>query len=500
MRRGWLAGLPGWVLGVALQLQQVVLWPWWAYATLLCGGLAWAAGVWRLRTWRLAWLGALLAGALTGSGLTGVRAAHFASHALAPDLQGVDIAITGRIASLPQRLAQGERFEFIVETATRSGGSVALPERIQLGWYAGFAPTADAALWELSPRAPALRAGDRWHFTVRLRSPHGLSNPHGFDRERWLWEQGIQATGYVRNGPRDPAPERLGPTWHHPLDGLRQSVSERIDERVSDPRSAGVLSALVVGDQSAIDRDDWTLFRTTGVAHLMSISGLHVTMFAWLATTLLAWGWRRLAPVWPQALLAVPTPVVAGLGGVVLAAAYALFSGWGVPAQRTVIMLAVVVVLRLGVRQWPWPLVWLLAMSAVLLLDPWALMQPGFWLSFVAVGILFATDPGRSRADAPGGPVHRRAGLALMHLLREQGVVTLALAPLTLLLFGQFSVVGLLANLFAIPVVTLLITPLAMLGVALPALWELAAWTVQALSVALQWLGQWSWAAGKSVV
>ncbi|MDP2016508.1 DNA internalization-related competence protein ComEC/Rec2 [Hydrogenophaga sp.] len=497
MRWGWLAGLPGWVLGVALQLQQPVLWPLLVYALVLCGGLALAAGARRLRTVRggAALAVALMAAVLIGFGLTGVRAAHFASHALDPTLQGADIELTGRIASLPQRMAQGERFEFIVESAMRAGVPVQVPDRIQLGWYSGFGPTAEEPLWELASQGPAVRAGDRWRFTVRLRSPHGLSNPHGFDRERWLWEQGIQATGHVKSGPRDPAPQRLGATGHHPLDALRQRVSERIDERVSDPRSAGVLAALVVGDQSAIDRADWTLFRTTGVAHLMSISGLHVTMFAWLATALLAWGWRRLASVWPQALLAVPTPVLAGLGGVALAAAYALFSGWGVPAQRTVIMLAVVVGLRLGVRNWPWPVVWLLAMSAVLLLDPWALMQSGFWLSFVAVGILFATDPGRSQRAAPGGPLHRRAVRALVNLLREQGVVTLALAPLTLLLFGQFSVVGLLANLAAIPLVTLLITPLALLGVLLPPLWEAAAWVVQGMSVGLLWLGQWSWAA-----
>lgn len=250
MRWGWLAGLPGWVLGVALQLQQAVLWPLQAYAALLCAGLLLAGSARRLRP---AWLCLVIAGALIGVGLTGARAAHFASHALDPALEGADLAITGRIASLPQRTPQGQRFEFIVETATRAGGPVTLPERIQLGWYAGLSPAAQEPLWELVRQGPGLRAGDRWHFTVRLRSPHGLSNPHGFDRERWLWEQGIQATGYVRNGPRDPAPQRLGPTWHHPLDGLRQSVSERIDERVSDPRAAGVLAALVVGDQSAID-------------------------------------------------------------------------------------------------------------------------------------------------------------------------------------------------------------------------------------------------------
>ncbi len=495
MRWCWLAGLPGWVLGVALQLQQAELWPGWAYASLLGGGLALAACARVSRHHRHAWMWAVLAGALMGAGLTGARAALFASHALDPALQGIDLEVTGRIASLPQHMAQGERFEFIVESATRAGRSVTMPKRIQLGWYNGFAPAAQEGLWEIARQGPDLRAGDRWRFSVRLRSPHGLSNPHGFDRERWLWEQGIQATGYVRSGPRDPAPERVGSTWHHLLDGLRQSVSERIDERVGDSRAAGVLAALVVGDQSAIDREDWALFRTTGVAHLMSISGLHVTMFAWLATALLGWGWRRLAPVYPKALLTVPVPVVAGVGGVLLACAYALFSGWGVPAQRTVLMLAVVVGLRLGVRHWPWPVVWLLAMAAVLLIDPWALMQPGFWLSFVAVGILFATDPGRlSRASAGGAPL-QRAARSVVALVREQGVVTLALAPLTLLLFGQFSVVGLLANLAAIPVVTLLVTPLAMLGVAAPALWDLAAWVVQTLSLLLQWVGQWSWAA-----
>ena len=308
MRQSWLAVLPGWVLGVALQLQQPALWPWWAYALLLCAGLVLASGARLTGRARAAVL--VLAGCLVGVGLTGARAAHFAAHALDPALQGADIELIGRVASLPQRMAQGERFDVVVESATRAGEPVSVPERIQLGWYSGFGPAADGPLWELASRGPTVRAGDRWRFTVRLRSPHGLSNPHGFDREHWLWERGIQATGHVKNGPRDPAPERLGATWRHPLHTWRQSVSERIDERVDDPRAAGVLAALVVGDQSAIDREDWALFRTTGVAHLMSISGLHVTMFAWLATALLAWGWRRLAPVWPQALLAVPVPVV----------------------------------------------------------------------------------------------------------------------------------------------------------------------------------------------
>lgn len=491
--------LLAWVLGVALQLQQAVLWSFWVYAgCLLAGGLLWW-GLWRpARLGPRGWLlGAVLAGVLAGVGLTGTRAAHYAAQAMPLHLQGLDLVVTGRVASLPRRTELGERFDLVVETATRAGQPVALPGRLQLSWYGSTA----AAFEEASAgvrNTPGLRAGDRWRFTVRLRSPHGNANPHGFDRERNLWEQGIGATGYVRNGPRDPAPQHLGRTAWHPLDTARQWVSARIEAQVSEPRSAGVLAALVVGDQSAIDRADWDLFRTTGVAHLMSISGLHVTMFAWLATALIGALWRRLARVRPQALLAVPTPLAAGVGGVALATAYALFSGWGVPSQRTVIMLAVVVGLRLSVRRWPWPVVWLLAMVAVLLLDPWALLQPGFWLSFVAVGILFATDPGQRMDQRAVADPERRTGRSLraaLGLLREQSVVTVALAPLTLLLFGQFSVVGFLANLLAIPWVTLVVTPLAMLGVAVPLLWEAAALAVQAQAAVLQWLAQWPWAA-----
>ena len=497
-----LAWLPGWVFGVAWQLQQAALWPWQGY-----GGLLFASGL--LMAWLL-WRGspggrrsawvlvlAMAAGAWTGAGLTGLRAAHFASHALDPALQGLDIEVTGRIASMPQRLADGARFELAVESAARDGRPVRLPPLLQLGWFSRAGSKGDGA----AP-GPDWRAGDRWRFSVRLRSPHGNANPHGFDRERWLWENGIGATGYVRNGPRDPVPQYLGGSSWYPLEAVRQTVGERITGQVADPRSAGVLAALVVGDQSAIERADWDLFRTTGVAHLMSISGLHVTMFAWLAIWLVGGLWRRLAFVWPRALLAVPVPWAAGFGGVALAAAYALFSGWGVPSQRTVLMLAVVVGLRLLARQWPWPVIWLFAMAAVLLLDPWALLQPGFWLSFVAVAILFATDPGRRvRFEAAPLTGHeaptrtRRFMAAALGMLREQSVVTVALAPLSLLLFGQFSLVSLVANLLAIPWVTLVITPLAMLGVAVPAFWDLAALAVQGLGGWLAWLAQWPSAA-----
>ena len=128
--------------------------------------------------------------------------------------------------------------------------------------------------------------------TLRLKAPHGNNNPFGFDYELWLWEQGLQATGYVRSGPRDPPPRRLGQTGSHPVELARQRVRDRILEQVADRKVAGLIAALVVGDQNAIERADWDVFRATGVAHLMSISGLHVTMFAWLAAAVIGALWH----------------------------------------------------------------------------------------------------------------------------------------------------------------------------------------------------------------
>lgn len=486
--------LLGWVAGMAAQLHQAELWQAGAYHGLLVTALlVWlvAGGLGRRcpdRRWVRragAWL---LCGALAGAGWAGARAAAQADDRLAPGLEGVVLDVTGRVASLPQRGGDGfQRFEFVTESATAQGRDVQLPGRLLLGWYPPRRPGAEAP--------PVVRAGDRWRLPVRLKRPHGVLNPHGFDRERWLWERGIGATGAVVSGRGQAAPVRLGRSSLHAIDAARQYVGERIAARVPDGRQAGVLAALVVGDQSAIDRADWELFRITGVAHLMSISGLHVTMFAWLAVHLVGWGWRSAGRRQPGLLMAMPAPRAAALGGLLLATAYALFAGWGVPAQRTLLMLAVVMSLRLRGRRWPWPVTWLAAMAVVLLLDPLALTQPGFWLSFVAVGILFAADPGRTLPGGEAGQaLWRRPLVAIRRMLAEQAVVTVALAPLTLLLFAQVSLAGLLANLLAVPWVTMLVTPLAFLGALCPPLWSVAAWAVGLMGEVLAVMAAWSWA------
>jgi len=217
---------------------------------------------------------------------------------------------------------------------------------------------------------------------VRLRQPHG--NPHGFDYELALLEQGVRATGYVRDAPATLLDTAAG----YPVERLRQRVRDAIYSHVADRRVAGVLAALAIGDQGAIERDDWDLFRNTEVAHLMSISGLHVTVFAWLAGLAVGAAWRLSM----RAMLRLPAPTAAQAGGLIAATAYAFFAGWGVPSQRTIWMLATVTLLRVAGLRWPWALVLLVAAFVVTLFDPWALTQPGFWLSFMAVGLLMASS------------------------------------------------------------------------------------------------------------
>jgi competence protein ComEC len=462
---------------------------------------------------------------LMAFGATGLRAVEFSAKNLLPAYEGGDIEVVGVVSAMPQISEAGTRFQLDVESAqllttveqVQSKQTVILPPKISLSWYGGVFGVEqrndlknssanslnsqnehDQVAMALQRAPMPILPGERWKMTVRLKAPHGNSNPGGFDFELWLWEQGIQATGYVRAGQKDAAPARLALTWQHPVEQLRYKVRDAIFARMSNSnpviataahsREAGIVAALVTGDQLSIDRTDWDVFRATGVAHLMSISGLHITMFAWGAVMVVGWLYRRSA----RLCLAYPATHAALLGGLLLATLYAVFSGWGVPSQRTIWMLATVTVLRLIGKRWPWPTVWMLACAVVVIIDPWALLQAGFWLSFVAVGVLFATDMGQqadqaktSNNDAPKLGLVANITKKLWLSSREQFIITLVLAPLTLLLFGQVSVVGLFANALAIPWVTLVVTPLAMLGTLFSPLWDIAGMATRGLSLYL---------------
>lgn len=247
--------------GVALQLQQPTLWVWPAYAQMTAVGLLGLAFAWRGgrgdgpggrkgRGVRLAL--ALLVLCLLGFASTGWRAAQRLGHGLNPALEGADLVLTGRVADMPQVDADGLRFHFQVDRAERMGQAVTVPPRIWLGWGRGWQEDALLA----GPPA-ALKGGELWRLPLRLRRPHGAMNPEGFDAELWLFEQNVLAVGSVRPTAGQ-EPQRLGgPRWWHVGDGLaalRQQLRDRVLLAAGqDARAAGVLAALGVGDQSAID-------------------------------------------------------------------------------------------------------------------------------------------------------------------------------------------------------------------------------------------------------
>ena len=505
-----------WLAGVMAQLCQAELWDSAVYVAVFCvaalglvgrqffraarigavkgnsaaaGLTVWQAGCRWLMVWGLT--------ACMGFAWAGWRGCERQAYTfLDAQLQRRDVVVTGYVDSLPQLQPGRWRFVFNVERAQLDGVSVDLPQKVMLSWYFST---------KTQGHVPEIEVGQKWTFEVRLRAPHGYMNPNGFDYELWLWEQGIGAVGYVRTAQQARPPELLaGAQDYYSMARLRGWVRAQITHTVSDASVAGVLSALTLGDQRAITRADWDTFRATGVAHLVSISGLHITMMAWLAYGLAGWGWRRSE----RLMLWVPAHMAALAAGLVCAVFYAWFAGWGIPAQRTVLMLAVVVVLRFLGGRWPWYSVWLLVAVVVVTVDPWALLQAGFWLSFVAVGVLLAQshiEHGRSkgRVDGPK-PLAVEVSWwqrmacsvfsALWQMMQVQLRISVVLAPLTLLLFHQVSVVGLLANLLAIPWVTFVMVPLSLLGVFIHGLWHLAAWSARMLLYVLQWCAQWQWA------
>jgi competence protein ComEC len=420
----------------------------------------------------------VLAGAVAGYDLAAWQAESRLADELPRAWEGRDIAVEGVVSGLPQPGERGTRFLFDAALVGTPGAVV--PSRISLTWYAGrSAEESEAA------EAPVVRAGERWRFTVRLKRPRGLANPHGFDFEPWALERGLRATGYIR---ASPVPERVAEHevgWPQTLHRLRGEVRDSMRQALGDSRFAGVLVALAIGDQDAIRPGDWDVFWRTGVGHLVSISGLHVTMFASLAFALTAFAWVRI----PALALAFPARKAGAVAGVAAAFAYTLLAGYGVPAQRTLVMLAVAAASLLANRHTSASRVLSAAVVAVLLLDPWAVLSPGFWLSFGAVAsIFFATC---LRTGRPG---------ALQGAVITQAAVTLGLLPALASLFGEVSVVSPVANAFAIPAVSLVIVPLTLAGALLPLpfLLDLAHALMAATMVPLEWLSALPWAMAES--
>ncbi len=423
--------------------------------------------------------------------------AHYAQtrldQILSAEYEGKDILIEGRVNALPHLSSNGAKFSFAVDQAFRGQEKLhPFPRQIYLSWQPA---------WRNPQKTPEIIPGQRWRLKVKIKRPYGSLNPYTFDFERWSFHQDYGAIGSVRSGElialREIALTEFSLAMEYRRWKLRQKINHLLPK---DARYGGVIAALVMGDQNAIAQDDWRVFNATGIGHLISISGLHVTMLAGVGAIFATWLWRR-----RSLPLYIPVSKVAAAAGFLTAFIYAWLAGFQIPAQRTMYMVGVVAFAMWSGRDPRSFDIWWWALAMVLLIDPMAPYTPGFWLSFGAVAaILYAMKDSEGLLGIPTGQElalrwRHRLMQAIREACRVQAVVTIALLPLTLYWFYQFSIVSPLANALAIPVVSYLVTPLAITGALLPewiGKWLLiCAHTGMAyLAVILDWMASFDWA------
>jgi len=390
--------------------------------------------------------------------------------ALPANWQNKPIELVGVMASVPTQTEQGARFNFTVERVVTKDAVV--PKHISLSVYRKrdylTQVQTDSQFLDYQP-------GQRWRLVAKLKRPHSVQNPHGFDFESWSLAENIRATGSVKGKPAMLDAFVWQPQYV--VERIRQLVKLRIANVLADKPYSGVIQALVMGDDSQIAVQDWQLFLRTGITHLMSISGLHITMLSGLMFGLVNLVWRRI----PHLANQIPTRKAATFAAVVTALVYGLIAGFSVPTQRTLYMLMVFGAALWSGRRFAIAQVLALALLIVVLIDPWAVISAGFWLSFGAVALL---------SFAMGARLAQPHWLKIA--LRTQSAVTIGMLPLLLIMFHQASIISPLANAVAIPLISFFVTPLALLGSFLPIDWPLylAYYLLDYCVVFLRWLNQ----------
>ena len=384
--------------------------------------------------------------------------------ALDPAVEGRTVLVEGRVLERPEPITPRQtRFPFFIERLDAGQGWSDFQGKARLNSYSTELRVA---------------SGERWQLAVRLKRPHGFSNPGGFDFEQWLFQQRIRATGYVR---QDKARNRLlAVADGSVIDSFRYRLMAAYDGMQADNPSLAIIRALTIGDRSMLSTAQWEVLRATGTSHLVAISGLHVSLVAGLIFWLTHFVWVRcgyLVEHYPARKVAAVTAVIAAL-------LYALLAGFGIPARRALIMVTIVMLSVVSDQGISFSRTIALAAIIILLLDPLAVLSPGWWLSFWAVTTIAYCITGR---HGPRGLVQK---WLYMHI-----VLAMSMVPLLLVFFQQASVIAPLANTIAVPYVGMIIVPIALTGTLLFSLSETAGeWVLQTAADLMSLV--WPWLSG----
>lgn len=361
---------------------------------------------------------------------------------------GRDFVVTGTVATFPSGGERQATFGFAVDEPRPAE----VPPRLRVTWY--------------DPPADVL-PGARYALTVRLRPPLGARNPGGFDYEQWLLVNGYGATGYVRQATPVAAAQGVRDAWWR----FRARLAERLRAAAPDADGAALVAALALGERYLFTEQHWADFRRTGTSHLVAVSGMHVALLGLVVFVVLRRSWLRL-----PTSLAVYDLEAAAVGSLVATAYYAALTGFAVPAQRSLVMIAIGLAALVSRRRIDAGQLLAATVLVVLAFDPFAPLTASFWLSFVAVALLLALAEPRPLRAARAGRI-RRTWSAAREFAAWQWWIGFALLPLTVLYFGEVSLLGPFVNLLAIPFFNLLLVPLVVAATVLQSVAGLAAAT-----------------------
>ncbi len=364
--------------------------------------------------------------------------------ALDKSLEGKDLDVIGKIISIPSVQGRSTRFEFLIHSSSQNGTSFKLPKKVRLNWYGAV---------------PQIRLGEIWQLRVRLKRPWGFANPGSFDYEKWLFEKKIRATGYVRakgNNQRIKKTSLLHPAYY-----FRATLNEKLDQ--AESKYSAIIKALVLGERGELDSNRWQVLTQTGTNHLLAISGLHVGIVSGFIYFMVLWLCKHSETL----CLRIPAQKVAALAAIGAAVFYAMLAGFSIPTQRAMIMASIVFLSIYTMQSFrPWNIL-SLALICVLIVDPFSVLSPGFWLSFAAVAIILFSIRNNKQSQQSGHTEFEKQkikGSKWLSLIKIQFVLTLGLFPITLLFFQQASLISPIANLFAVPWISILVVPLTLAG------------------------------------
>ena len=371
----------------------------------------------------------------------------------------LDFTAVGEIEGLVKQQNGDYQFDFRIREIDSNLPQTLIGEKLRLSCY----------------RCPfVVESAQHWHFTLRAKRPHGYASWGAFDYQKYLFRHRVIAKGYVRIKSNNELVANTQKPWLHWRHFIRKSLTQKVEASVG----LSMILALTIGDKSGFTNEQRQVFQQTGASHLMAISGLHVGLVFFFVSALC----RFL--LWPVARIYeyIPKQTIIMFPALTSAIAYSALAGFAISTQRALAMLVVYVVCRLIARDVSLIKVLSIAMTIVLMLDPFSVLDIGFWLSCGAVLLIGLISYVAELKQ--GEPIQKTS------LFKLQPLLWLGMMPMTISFFGQVSLVSPVVNLILVPLFCTVLVPITLITVWFDAagLTVIATWCLMQVSIVFNYV------------